>query len=84
MTKIRSPIERDQAIDNILNHLVDMQARINRIEEKLDLNELTDEAVQMIKDAAKETKESIGSGLCLVCGIYHIEIPCPKSTAPGR
>ena len=34
-----------------------MQTRINRIEEKLDLNELTDEAVQMIKDAAKETRD---------------------------
>ena len=55
--KVRSPIERDIAIDNILNHLVDMQTRINRIEEKLDLNELTDEAVQMIKDAAKETRD---------------------------
>ena len=55
--KVRSPIERDIAIDNILNHLVDMQTRINRIEEKLDLNELTDEAVQMIKDSAKETRD---------------------------
>ena len=83
MTKIRSPIERDQAIDNILNHLVDIQTRINRIEEKLDINELTDEAMKMIKDAAKETKESIGSDLCPECRIYHIEKPCPKSTAPG-
>ena len=55
--KVRSPIERDIAIDNLLNHLVDMQTRINRIEEQLDLNELTDEAMQMIKDAAKETRD---------------------------
>ncbi len=82
--KVRSPIERDIAIDNILNHLVDMQTRINRIEEKLDLNEFTEEAERMIKDAAKETKESIGSDLCPKCRIYHINIPCPKSTAPGR
>ena len=69
--KIRSPKERDQELDKIWDELVRIQEQHNKLDEKLDklhrqimvqrsesdLEEVTQEAEEIIKKIAKETAQ---------------------------